>query len=140
MSTEEATNRRSVESPNGGDRRFPDPPRQATVKSFLRSQTVQSLRGFALRAGVPGGRDLRQPGWRGAGGSELLPGLPLLRAGVPVWVPLSASRNKTVDKCTLCYHRITKGLTTACCEECPTGARKLVDFKNPKDPVHEIPA
>jgi len=45
---------------------------------------------------------------------------------------------QTVDKCTLCYHRITKGLTTACCENCPTGARLLVDFKNPKDPVHEI--
>ena len=42
------------------------------------------------------------------------------------------------DKCTLCYHRITKGLTTACCENCPTGARQLVDFKNPKDPIHEF--
>jgi Fe-S-cluster-containing dehydrogenase component len=42
-----------------------------------------------------------------------------------------------VDKCTLCYHRITKGLTTACCEVCPTGARQLVDLKNPNDPVHE---
>jgi Fe-S-cluster-containing dehydrogenase component len=45
---------------------------------------------------------------------------------------------ETVDKCTLCYHRITKGLTTACCENCPTGARQLADFKNPKDPVHEF--
>jgi Fe-S-cluster-containing dehydrogenase component len=44
----------------------------------------------------------------------------------------------TVDKCSLCYHRITKGLTTACCEACPTGARKLADLKNPKDPVHEF--
>jgi tetrathionate reductase subunit B len=43
-----------------------------------------------------------------------------------------------VDKCTLCYHRITQGLTTACCENCPTGARQLVDFKNPQDPVHEF--
>lgn len=40
------------------------------------------------------------------------------------------------DKCTLCYHRITKGLTTACCENCPTGARQLADLKDPKDPVH----
>ncbi|MBP6716555.1 MAG: 4Fe-4S dicluster domain-containing protein [Acidobacteria bacterium] len=47
-------------------------------------------------------------------------------------------RTETVDKCTLCYHRITKGLTTACCETCPTGARQLVDLKNPKDPVHEF--
>jgi Fe-S-cluster-containing dehydrogenase component len=29
---------------------------------------------------------------------------------------------RVADKCTLCYHRITKGLTTACCESCPTGA------------------
>lgn len=43
---------------------------------------------------------------------------------------------QVVDKCNLCYHRITKGLTTACCEACPTGARKLADLKNPKDPVH----
>lgn len=42
------------------------------------------------------------------------------------------------DKCTLCYHRITKGLTTACCEVCPTGARQLADLKNPRDPVHEF--
>ncbi|MGB7844348.1 MAG: 4Fe-4S dicluster domain-containing protein [Candidatus Acidiferrum sp.] len=42
----------------------------------------------------------------------------------------------TAEKCTLCYHRITKGLTTACCEACPTGARQLADLKNPKDPIH----
>ena len=47
-------------------------------------------------------------------------------------------RTMTADKCTLCYHRITRGLTTACCEACPTGARQLVDLKNPKDPVHEF--
>ena len=45
---------------------------------------------------------------------------------------------EVVDKCTLCYHRISQGLTTACCEVCPTGARQLVDLKDPKDPVHEI--
>ena len=47
-------------------------------------------------------------------------------------------RTNTVDKCTLCYHRITKGLTTACCETCPTGSRQLGDLKNPKDPIHEF--
>jgi Fe-S-cluster-containing dehydrogenase component len=46
-------------------------------------------------------------------------------------------RTHTADKCTLCYHRITKGLTTACAEVCPTGARQLFDLKNPNDPVHE---
>lgn len=45
---------------------------------------------------------------------------------------------QTVDKCTLCYHRISQGLTTACCEACPTQARVLADLKNPADPVHEF--
>lgn len=45
-------------------------------------------------------------------------------------------RTHTADKCTLCYHRITKGLTTACAEVCPTGARVLGDLKNPADPIH----
>ncbi|MGB8260125.1 MAG: 4Fe-4S dicluster domain-containing protein [Terracidiphilus sp.] len=47
-------------------------------------------------------------------------------------------KKEVADKCTLCYHRITKGLTTACCEACPTGARQLVDLKNPRDPIHEF--
>jgi Fe-S-cluster-containing dehydrogenase component len=47
-------------------------------------------------------------------------------------------RTHTVDKCTLCYHRITKGLTTACCEVCPTGARALGDLRDPDDPIHEF--
>jgi Fe-S-cluster-containing dehydrogenase component len=42
----------------------------------------------------------------------------------------------SADKCTLCYHRITKGLNTACCENCPTGARQLADLKDPNDPIH----
>ncbi|MBI4912910.1 MAG: 4Fe-4S dicluster domain-containing protein [Acidobacteria bacterium] len=46
-------------------------------------------------------------------------------------------RTETVDKCNLCYHRITKGLTTACAEVCPTGARRLGDLKDPKDYVHQ---
>ena len=45
---------------------------------------------------------------------------------------------RTAEKCTLCYHRITRGLTTACCESCPTGARQLADLKNPNDPIHEF--
>jgi len=47
-------------------------------------------------------------------------------------------RTHVVDKCSLCYHRITRGLTTACCETCPTGARVLADLKNPEDPIHEF--
>lgn len=44
----------------------------------------------------------------------------------------------TATKCTLCYHRITKGLKTACVQACPVGARKLGDSKKPDDEVWEI--
>jgi len=60
-----------------------------------------------------------------------------LHPGLPLRLRYLHPETHTADKCTLCYHRITQGLTTACCEACPTGARQLVDFKNPKDPVHE---
>jgi Fe-S-cluster-containing dehydrogenase component len=39
----------------------------------------------------------------------------------------------TADKCTFCYHRITKGLLPACVEVCPTEARIFGDFKDKQD-------
>lgn len=42
------------------------------------------------------------------------------------------------DKCTWCYHRITKGLKPACVMVCPVRARALGDLKDPNDPVRKI--
>jgi len=43
-----------------------------------------------------------------------------------------------VDKCTFCYHRITKGLETACVNACPFGARKMCNIKDINDPITKI--
>lgn len=43
----------------------------------------------------------------------------------------------TADKCTLCYHRLTKGLKPACVGACPVGARQLADMKDQFDPVRK---
>ena len=40
---------------------------------------------------------------------------------------------RTADKCTFCYHRITKGLLPACVEVCPTEARIFGDMKGQAD-------
>jgi tetrathionate reductase subunit B len=45
---------------------------------------------------------------------------------------------RTADKCTWCYHRITKGLLPACVEICPTGARQFGDAAIPDSPVAQI--
>jgi len=36
----------------------------------------------------------------------------------------------TADKCTLCYHRLKKGLAPACMEVCPSGARIYGDLND----------
>ena len=43
-----------------------------------------------------------------------------------------------VDKCTLCYHRITKGLNPACVEACPVGARVAGDISDAKSEISKI--
>ena len=42
------------------------------------------------------------------------------------------------SKCTLCYHRLTRGLEQACVQACPVGARRLGDTKKVGDEVAEI--
>jgi tetrathionate reductase subunit B len=45
---------------------------------------------------------------------------------------------KVADKCNFCYHRITKGLASACVAACPFGARQIGNLKDPNDPVTKI--
>jgi tetrathionate reductase subunit B len=42
------------------------------------------------------------------------------------------------DKCTFCYHRITRGQSPACVAVCPVGARKFGDLNDPSSEVSLI--
>lgn len=42
---------------------------------------------------------------------------------------------KVAEKCNFCYHRIVKGMKTACVQACPFGARKIGNSKDPDDPI-----
>lgn len=47
-------------------------------------------------------------------------------------------KTKTAEKCTWCYHRVTRGLKPACVQACPAGARMFGDLKKEDDPVRKI--
>jgi len=42
------------------------------------------------------------------------------------------------EKCNFCYHRISKGMNSACVDACPFGARRIGNIRNPDDPVTKI--
>lgn len=43
-----------------------------------------------------------------------------------------------VDKCTLCFHRIKKGLNPACMDNCPTKARISGDLNDPESEISKF--
>ncbi len=45
---------------------------------------------------------------------------------------------KVAEKCNFCYHRINKGLKTACVQACPFGARMIGNIRDPEDPVSKV--
>ncbi len=44
-------------------------------------------------------------------------------------------RTRVADKCTFCYHRITKGLRPACVEACPNSARIFGELRKDNTPL-----
>jgi Fe-S-cluster-containing dehydrogenase component len=46
--------------------------------------------------------------------------------------------SRTAEKCTFCYHRITRGLSPACVEVCPTQARVFGEVKALASPLRRL--
>ena len=129
-----------VDSPNGGYDGFPEKYRRGDgSQELLRPQAVQPLRALALRAGLPGRRDVREPGRRRAGGQDLLPRLPLLRAGLPLRLPLHRpahqARSTSAPSATTASRR---GSPPPAARPARPRRGMLGDLKNPKDPIHEF--
>lgn len=128
-----------VDSPNGGYDGFPDPgPGVGGGKTFFVPKLCNHCAHSPCVQVCPVGATFESPDGVVLVDKEYCIGCRYCVQACPYGCRFIDPRTHTADKCTLCYHRITRGLTTACCEACPTGARLLVDLKDPDDPIHEF--
>jgi Fe-S-cluster-containing dehydrogenase component len=126
-----------VDSPNGGKDGFP--PRSASLhKEFFVPKLCNHCADSPCVQVCPVGATFESPDGLVLVDQDYCLGCRYCVQACPYGCRYIDERKQVVDKCSLCYHRISKGLTTACCETCPTGARQLVDLKDPNDPVHEF--
>ena len=135
---EEGVENPKVDSPNGAIDGFPPAPADERLKSFFIPKLCNHCADSPCVQVCPVGATFVSPDGVVMVDEKYCLGCRYCVQACPYGCRYLHPETQTVDKCTLCYHRITKGLTTACCENCPTGSRQLVDFKNPKDPVHEF--
>jgi len=56
----------------------------------------------------------------------------------PYGVRLFNHALRVTDKCTWCYHRITRGLRPACVDACPVNARIFGDQNDPESPISKF--
>ena len=126
-----------VDSPDGGKNGFP-PPSDNTGKSFFVPKLCNHCADSPCTQVCPVGATFHTPDGVVLVDQTYCVGCRYCIQACPYGCRYFHPTKHVADKCTLCYHRITKGLTTACCEVCPTGARQLADLKDPADPVHEF--
>jgi len=140
ISSLEAEDRPRVDSPNGGYDGFPEiyGKNAAGAKSFFVPKMCNHCAHSPCVQVCPVGATFEAPDGVVLVDKSYCVGCRYCVQACPYGCRFIDPRKNTVDKCTLCYHRITKGLTTACCEVCPTGARQLGDLRNPDDPIYEL--
>jgi len=98
---------------------------------------VQPLCALAVRAVCPVGATFESPDGAVLVDKSRCLGCRYCVQACPYGCRFIDPRTHTADKCSLCYHRITRGLTTAVARRAD-GARQLADLKDPADPVHEF--
>ena len=123
-----------VDSPNGGIDGFPPAtmPKEKILKSFFVPKLCNHCENSPCDQACPVGATFRTPD-----GVVLVDPKYCLGCGFCVQTCPYGCRfinpiTHTAEKCSLCYHRITRGLKPACVEACPTGARAFGDLDNPQ--------
>lgn len=137
--SDDARGRTVVDSPNGGIGGFPPTavPKEEILKSFFVPKQCNHCANSPCDQACPVGATFSTPDGVVLVDPKYCIGCCFCIHSCPYGCRFLDPTTRTVNKCSLCYHRITRGLKTACTEVCPTGARAIGDLKNlaPGDPV-----
>lgn len=122
-----------VDSPNGGRGGFPPTPvpRKEILKSFFVPKLCNLCADSPCTQVCPVGATFDTPDGAVLVDPTYCIGCGFCIQACPYGCRFLSPVTKTAEKCTLCYHRITRGLKPACVELCPTQARVFGDLMNP---------
>ena len=128
-----------VDSPNGGRDGFAPSlvPREEILKSFFVPKLCNLCENSPCTQACPVGATFDSPDGAVLIDPNYCIGCGFCIQACPYGCRFMNPDTHTAEKCSLCYHRITRGLKPACVEICPTEARIFGDLKNPveNDPI-----
>ena len=131
-----------VDSPNGGMNGFPLPsvPKEEILHSFFVPKLCNLCHHSPCTQVCPVGATFDAPDGAVLIDPKYCIGCGFCIQACPYGCRFFNPHTRTAEKCTLCYHRITRGLKPACVEVCPTEARIFGDLKNstPDDPIQKF--
>lgn len=127
-----------VDCPNGGMHGFPetDVPKDQIEHAFFVPKLCNLCENPPCVQVCPVGATFKAPDGAVLVDPNYCIGCAFCIQACPYGARFLSPATKTAEKCTLCYHRTTRGLKPACVEICPAGARVFGDLKNP---VHDDP-
>ena len=131
-----------VDSPNGGIHGFPPSPipKDQILKSFFVPKLCNVCENSPCAQVCPVGATFESPDGAVLVDKTYCIGCGFCVQACPYGCRFLNPVTHTAEKCTLCYHRITRGLKPACVEVCPGQARVFGDLKNPEidDPIRKF--
>lgn len=122
-----------VDSPNGGIGGFPPSPvpKEQILHSFFVPKLCNQCEHSPCAQVCPVGATFETPDGAVLVDPQYCIGCGFCVQACPYGCRFLNPLTRTAEKCTLCYHRITRGLKPACVEVCPAEARLFGDLKHP---------
>jgi tetrathionate reductase subunit B len=135
----EARGETLVDCPNGGMQPYGEPPvpKDEILHSFFVPKLCNLCEHSPCTQVCPVGAAFDAPDGAVLIDSSYCIGCGFCIQACPYGCRFLSPITKTAEKCTLCYHRITRGFKPACVEVCPTQARVFGDLMHPveNDPL-----